>query len=111
PSSVPLRRRQSSILAAEQFNAPESEASLNITRRSASAYGSGFHNTPFTIVNMAVLTPIPSATVSAANRAKPGRRSSVRSEKSKSASMGIWTRDAARRLAVHGDMLFEEKFS
>ena len=42
------------------------------TRRSASAYGSGRSSTAFTTLKMAVVAPIPSASVSTATSVKPG---------------------------------------
>src|ERR1043165_1586434 len=40
--------------------------------RSASGYGNGLSNTAFTTLNIAVFTPMPTASVSTANSAKPG---------------------------------------
>ena len=48
------------------------------TSRSGSWYGSGFSNTPYTTLKIAVLAPIPNASVRAATVAKPGCFHSMR---------------------------------
>jgi hypothetical protein len=48
------------------------------TTLSASGYGSGLKSTPLTTEKMAVFAPMPSASVTTATAAKPGRFKSVR---------------------------------
>ena len=49
-----------------------------VTSRSACAYGSGRSSTALTTLNIAVLAPMPIASVRMATIAKPGRRVQVR---------------------------------
>ena len=49
-----------------------------VTRRSASRYGRGRSSTASTTLKMALLAPIPSASVSTTARVKPGLRRSAR---------------------------------
>jgi hypothetical protein len=51
---------------------------MSWTMRSGSGYGSGFSKTAFTTVKMAVLAPMPSASVRTATAVKPGFLRSVR---------------------------------
>ena len=52
---------------------------MNCTMRSGSGYGSGRSKTAFTTEKMAVLAPMPSASVSTATVVKPGFLRSMRS--------------------------------
>jgi hypothetical protein len=60
------------------------------TSRSGSANGSGFSRTPRTTLKIAVLAPIPSASVSTATAVKSGARTSLRlTRRSLAGRMGI----------------------
>src|SRR6266516_5095860 len=60
----------------------------NDTRRSESGYGRRFSNTPLTRLNIAVLAPMPSASVSTATAVKPGFFSSWRKANLRSFMVG-----------------------
>ena len=59
---------------------PPSITELTATRRSGSGYASGRSITPFTMLKMAVLAPMPSANVRHATMLKTGDRASERAE-------------------------------
>jgi hypothetical protein len=51
---------------------------LTATSRSGSSKASGFSNTPYTTLKMAVVAPIPSASVRTATAEKPGCFQNIR---------------------------------
>jgi hypothetical protein len=57
---------------------PSGPLQINWTIRLGSGYGSGFNRTAFTTVKMAVLAPMPSASVRTATAVKPGFFRSIR---------------------------------
>ena len=78
-SKLWLRSRQSRNVVKPTFPAtPVGPRSPMSTSRSGSAYGSGRSSTAFRTLKIAVLAPIPSASVSSATAVKPGARSSRR---------------------------------
>src|SRR5689334_1805279 len=62
--------------------------SRTLTIRSAFSYGRGLSRTPSTKLKIAVLAPIPNASVSRATIAKPGLRASIRALYRKSCRSG-----------------------
>src|ERR1700733_9476036 len=71
------------------------------TSASGCSYGSGFSRTPYTAVKIAVLAPIPSASVSTAAMVNPGFAASVRKAYRMSFSIGpLQRRDNQRRVVL-----------
>ena len=81
PSNVRLSFRQSMIVANAVFSSCNERRASSVhtrARRPASRYGSGRSITAFTTLNITVLTPIPSVSVSRTTMVNPGFRAKPR---------------------------------
>ncbi len=76
---LPSRTVMKSGAESAVYAVPSGYSVLTTCRRSASRYGSGSRRTPCTTLKMALVAPMPSASVSTATAVKPGARRRVRS--------------------------------